>query len=141
MATESTIASRRLRCSIWRGAVAGSANPHPALSRMRGGYGGGRRDRVVAAAAPGVAAQEPSYREERTARRAMSRDSFRGVVRAAWVKATRRPEDRRHQQLIGADHSPNRQTDRQTDRQTWHAARAGAIFHLNPPRSGGIGAR
>src|ERR1700682_2798805 len=107
MPTESTIASRRLRCSIGES--------------LNGARLGGHR--VVAAAAPGMATQEPPHREQRSAPGAVPCDRFGGVVRAARIIATGGPEYRRHEQLIGADHP--------ADRLTQHADRAAVITHLN----------
>ena len=62
-----------------------------------------RRNRVVAAAAPGVAAHQPFQGENDTAQRAVLGDRFLRVMRAARLEAAGRQQQRRDQELIGAD--------------------------------------
>ena len=90
------------------------------------------RHRVVTAAAPRMAAQQPPSRQQRAAPRPMPLDRFRRVVRATRVITARRRECRRYQQLVGADRSPQHQTQ--------HAGRSAVTHHLDPPRPGPAGA-
>src|SRR5579862_473206 len=70
------------------------------MSRVAAGR---RGNRVIAAAAPGMAPQQPVRGEKKAARRAMRRDRLLGVMRAAWLEAAAWLQQRRDDELIGAD--------------------------------------
>src|ERR1700732_2212939 len=91
MPTETTIASRRLRCSIALGAG------RRAAVRFE-------RDGVVAAPAPRMAAHQAARGEPQTAPRAVPLDGFGRVMRAARIIPAGGRQDRRDQQLVAADH-------------------------------------
>ena len=65
------------------------------------------RNRIVAAAAPGMAAQQPAQRETETVQRSVPLDRFGRVIRAARQKAAGRRQQRR-QQAAGRRGSPAR---------------------------------
>src|SRR6267154_1868465 len=113
MPTETTIASRRLRCSIAVGRAGGSAVRF-------------ERDGVIPAAAPGVATQQAARGEPQPAPRAVPLDGLGSVVRAARIIPAGGRQDRRDEQLVAADHdgyAPAKE-----------AARAVMKTHVTSPR-------
>src|SRR6202023_585704 len=116
MPTETTIASRRLRCSIAVGAGRSSAVRF-------------ERDGVVAAAAPRMAAQQAARGEPQTAPRAVPLDGFGRVMRAARIIPAGGRQDRRDQQLVAADHEGYAPAE--------DAARPITKTHVSPPRRRG----
>lgn len=60
-------------------------------------------DRVVAAAAPGSAPQEPPHRQPRSSECAMPLNRLQRVRTARWLVAARRRKHRRHHALIPAN--------------------------------------
>src|SRR3977135_360391 len=91
MPTETTIASRRLRCSIAVGRAGGSAVRF-------------ERDGVIAAAAPRMTTPQAAGGRDQPAPRAVPLDGFGGVMRAARIIPAGGRQDRRDQQLVAADH-------------------------------------
>src|ERR1700683_90842 len=62
-----------------------------------------RRHGIVAAAAPGMAGEEPPRRKPTAARRAMLAHRLGGIVRAGRQIAASGADERRHEKLIEAD--------------------------------------
>src|ERR1700730_4573399 len=113
MPTETTIASRRLRCSIAVGAGRNSAVRF-------------ERDGVVAAAAPRGAAQQAARGEPQAAPRTVPLDGLGGVMRAARIIPAGGRQDRCDQQLGAANHNGYAPAE--------NAARAVMKIHVTPPR-------
>src|SRR2546423_7001525 len=84
------MASSRLRCSIAVGEARGSA----------AWFG---RDGIVAAAAPGMATQQPAQGEADAAHRTVAFDGFGGVMRAARIITAGGRQDRRDAELVAAN--------------------------------------
>jgi hypothetical protein len=66
------------------------------------------RHRIIAAAAPGMAARQPPQRKTAAAQRTMFRQRFDCVIRTARQIPTGRRQYRRYQQLISADNASQR---------------------------------
>src|SRR5206468_9438748 len=113
--TESTIASRRLRCSISVSAALTRHGPTGAV-----GFG----HRIIAAATPGVAAGEPPRREPDTDDRTVPPYRFDSIVRATRQIPTGGREERREKKLINPD--------QHLQYQNGQPLKASAI-HLTPP--------